>query len=142
MLGAINHVAISVVDLKKSDDFWSPIMDFLGYEKTEQFDELSIWESKTTGSAINFWKAKEDGEYKRYAPGLHHLAFNASSKEDVDSLYALLQKLDVEILDAPATYNDYEPGYYAVFFKDVNGFKIELAYTPSIAGSAIGSEPI
>jgi catechol 2,3-dioxygenase-like lactoylglutathione lyase family enzyme len=64
-----------------------------------------------------------------FAPGLHHFAFNADSRADVDRFHRLLVERDVEILDPPASY-DYEPGYYAVFFKDPNGLKLELVHVP------------
>ncbi len=96
MLGAINHIAVSVANLKKSDEFWEPLMEFLGYKRTLNADAISVWQSETNGSAINFWQAKEDHEYKYYAPGLHHIAFNAEQE------------------------------------KEINRFKIKLAYTPSV----------
>ena len=36
------------------------------------------------------------------------------------------------ILDAPAFYPEYEEGYYAVYFRDPNGFKMEfMSYNPT-----------
>jgi hypothetical protein len=35
----------------------------------------------------------------------------------------------VTVLDAPAEY-DYEPGYYAVFFTDPDGMKLEFLHVP------------
>jgi hypothetical protein len=43
----------------------------------------------------------------------------------VDDLYAVLQKHDVEVVDPPADYPDYGKGYYAVFFLDPDGLKLE-----------------
>src|SRR5262249_24206155 len=64
------------------------------------------------------------------APGLHHLAFEAESREDVDGLYLLLRELNVEILDSPGVY--YPAGDYAVFFADPDRLKLELAHTPGL----------
>lgn len=36
------------------------------------------------------------------------------------------------MLDAPAEYG-YEPGYYAVFFSDPDGLKLELVHVPNRA---------
>jgi catechol 2,3-dioxygenase-like lactoylglutathione lyase family enzyme len=38
-------------------------------------------------------------------------------------------ELGADILDAPAEY-DYNPGYYAVFFRDPDGFKVEVVHIP------------
>ncbi len=70
--------------------------------------------------------------HDRYAPGLHHLAWRAETREDVDRFHALLQEIGATILDAPADYPQYNSGngYYAVFFTDADGLKLEYAWTP------------
>jgi catechol 2,3-dioxygenase-like lactoylglutathione lyase family enzyme len=68
-------------------------------------------------------------EHDRYSPGLHHFAWNADSRGEVDRFYGLLLERGVEILDPPAEYG-YEPGYYAVFFSDPDGLKLELVHVP------------
>jgi catechol 2,3-dioxygenase-like lactoylglutathione lyase family enzyme len=64
----------------------------------------------------------------RYRIGLHHLAFAAPSRDVVDERAAWLRAQDVEIESGPAEY-DYVPGYYAVFFRDRDGLKLEIAFT-------------
>jgi glyoxylase I family protein len=64
-----------------------------------------------------------------YSPGLHHFALAADSRAQVDELYERLKKISARILDAPQEY-DYMPGYYAMFFADPDGIKLELCYTP------------
>lgn len=71
--------------------------------------------------------------HDRYSPGLHHLSLQAKSREDVDALYRKLKKFSATILDAPADYPDYGKGYYAVFFADEDGMKLEYAFTPRSA---------
>jgi glyoxylase I family protein len=84
------------------------------------------------GYAVNLWQARPGHAGKtveRYAPGFHHFAFNADSRETVDRCYDLLRREGIEVLDAPAVY-DYLPGYYAVFFADPDGLKFELVHIP------------
>jgi glyoxylase I family protein len=71
-------------------------------------------------------------KHDRYSPGLHHFAWNAESREEVDSFHDLRLGRGVEVLDPPAEY-DYEPGYYAVFFSDPDGLKLELVHVPNHA---------
>ena len=68
--------------------------------------------------------------HDRYAPGLHHIAFSADSREAVDTFHHFLRADGITVLDPPAEY-DYRPGYYAVFFADPDGLKLELVHTPS-----------
>lgn len=69
-------------------------------------------------------------QHDRYSPGLHHLALRARSRQDVDDLYAKLVAYGATILDPPADYPDYGTGYYAVFFADPDGLKLEYVFTP------------
>jgi glyoxylase I family protein len=50
-------------------------------------------------------------------------------RRQVDRVHVLLVAGAADILDAPAEY-DYNPGYYAVFFRDPDGFKLEVVHIP------------
>lgn len=139
-LGAINHVALTVSDLERSEAFYNVLLGFLGYEQGETTEQLILWASSNgviTISPSNPQSPNKnhDSEVRRdrvlgYSPGLHHLAFSADSREDVERLYQCLIERGVEILDPPAEY-DYLPGYYAVFFLDPDGIKLELTHIPN-----------
>jgi catechol 2,3-dioxygenase-like lactoylglutathione lyase family enzyme len=71
--------------------------------------------------------------HDRYAPGLHHMAFHAESPADVDRVHAALVAAGATVLDAPADYGAhpaYAPGYYAAFFADPDGIKLEVVHEP------------
>ncbi|MBW4616686.1 MAG: VOC family protein [Desmonostoc vinosum HA7617-LM4] len=130
-LGAINHIALTVSNLNKSEDFYNELLGFLGYEQGEKTEHLILWASASgviTISLANPQSANKN--HDRYSPGLHHLAFSADHREQVDQLYKLLIERGVEILDPPNEYN-YMPGYYAVYFLDPDGIKLELTYIPN-----------
>jgi len=64
----------------------------------------------------------------RRKPGaLHHLAFKAESRAEVDRLHVELKKIRATIVCPPREYPEYTPpGYYAVYFKDLEGIKYEI----------------
>lgn len=71
--------------------------------------------------------------HDRYAPGLHHLAFHVESRAAVDAIHAEVAAAGGSVLDAPAGYTGqagYTDGYYAVFFADPDGIKLEVVYEP------------
>jgi glyoxylase I family protein len=78
--------------------------------------------------------ARRDLRYDRYAPGPHHLAFHAESDAAVDQVHAAIVTIGGEVLDAPKNYAG-RPGYgdyyYAAFFADPDGVKLEVCYVPS-----------
>lgn len=66
---------------------------------------------------------------RQQAHGLHHFCFKAQYREQVDDLYTqYLLKNKIHIFDKPAHYGVYTPNYYAVFFVDPDGIKLEFAY--------------
>jgi glyoxylase I family protein len=67
--------------------------------------------------------------YERYGVGLHHLALNAPSREAVDRVARWLEETGAEIENLPREY-DYSAGYYAVFFHDPDGLKLEVVHRP------------
>ena len=125
----------TVSDIPRAEAFYDPLLSFMGYELAEKCGERLAWKMPSPVgnrqwvimSAVS--EAGRRRQHDRYSPGLHHFAWNAESREEVDRFHELLLERDVEVLDPPAEYG-YEPGYYAVFFADPDGLKLELVHVP------------
>ncbi|MDJ0957205.1 MAG: VOC family protein [Arenicellales bacterium] len=127
--GIVNHIALSVTDKQASADFYAPILEFLGYQRRSKY----LWRRPDCIGDFILYKTKQKYQQQPHhkgQTGIHHLAFNSDTKEEVDEFYELLLKVGAKVLNAPATYT-YSRGYYAVFFEDLDGIKLELAYTPN-----------
>jgi len=136
MRGAIHHLDLTVVDPERSRPFYEAVLGFIGYRLADAdgrgYDFDLVGPEGVVGS-IGIVRAEGDGRlirHDRHAPGLHHLALNADSRGDVDRLHGFLLDLGATILDAPAEYPQYGPGYYAVFFADPDGLKLEFVCFP------------
>jgi catechol 2,3-dioxygenase-like lactoylglutathione lyase family enzyme len=129
--GFINHLDLTVSNLEASCAFYDKVLARLGYARTTEYaGEVPVWVLQSPGStSIGLHRAKVATPHNRHAVGLHHLAFHLTSRAEVDTFYQFLLREQVTILDAPAEY-DYTPGYYAVFFTDPDGIKLELVYEP------------
>ena len=79
--------------------------------------------------SISLRDAQTAGAFDRYRIGIHHLAFEASSRALVDERLAWAQQAGLKIESEPREY-DYRPGYYAGFFYDPDGIKLEIVHTP------------
>jgi glyoxylase I family protein len=82
-----------------------------------------------------------DRTHDRYSPGLHHIAWNAASREDVDAMHAHLLSIGATILDPPAAYPQYGPTYYAVFFADPDGLKLNTCTSRTLGPRAFRPAP-
>ena len=134
--GLIHHLDLTVTDLERSVEFYEQVLERLGYARTFDYaGEVPCWELRRNGTilGIGLHRARTHSPHDRYAPGLHHVAFHAASRRDVDEFHEFLRQANIRILDAPAEY-DYTPGYYAVFFCDPDGLKLELVHEPRLDG--------
>jgi alkanesulfonate monooxygenase SsuD/methylene tetrahydromethanopterin reductase-like flavin-dependent oxidoreductase (luciferase family) len=129
--GSVHHVDLTVRDLRRSTDFYSRVLPLLGFRRSGDAPEGPIFAGARMDIAIRADRPGSGAAHDRYAPGLHHLAFAAPSRAAVDALHRRLVELGVPILDAPAEYPRYaSQGYYAVFFADPDGIKLEYVFTP------------
>ena len=88
------------------------------YLAREQGGELGLRERQSGG-----------GPPDRYAVGFHHVAFRAPSRAVVDERAHWLRDEGATIESGPEEY-PYSPGYYAVFFYDPDGLKLEVVHRP------------
>jgi len=134
MRGAVHHIDLTVGDLDRSDAFYGKVLAFLGYRRVRGGSTGIDWDLRISGNlvcSIGLKPARSDRVHDRYSAGLHHLAWHAASREDVDRLHELLLGTGARILDAPAEYPDYGAGYYALFFADPDGLKLEFVHWPA-----------
>ena len=119
----IDHISIRVSDFAASKAFYGKLFAFLGFEVLDEYEAAIGW----TYGATRFWIGQsEPGRRKRHTigdVGFHHYAFELESRAEVDALQAFVKdELDARIAD-PA--GEYYEDYYAVFFLDPDGLKLE-----------------
>jgi catechol 2,3-dioxygenase-like lactoylglutathione lyase family enzyme len=133
MDAVLHHVDLSVTDVARARPLYDLFLTHAGFTSKGYDDDGAGWGlNGRRYPCVTLYRAKSPGHaHDRYAPGLHHLALAAKSRADVDALYEKLTAFGAAILDAPAAYPDYGGGYYAVFFADPDGIKLEYAWTPS-----------
>ncbi len=130
MRGQMHHIDLTVADLALSKPFYDLVLGFLGYQCVKDTAEVIVWDLTLPDGVcgIALRPARRTRQHDRYTVGLHHFAWNADSRADVDRLHGLLKKNSATILDAPSEYPQYGTGYYAVFFADPDGLKLEYVH--------------
>jgi len=133
----VHHVDLVVSSIERSLPFYRELLSPLGYHRVGEVEGErgeTIWYLSGPGTSIGLREAQSEREqaFDRYEVGLHHLAFEASSRAAVDERSAWLRTHGVEIESGPEEYG-YSPGYYAVFFFDPDGIKLEIVHVPGLA---------
>ena len=124
----LGHITVAVKNLRKSKEFYEKIFAKLGLRQITEKETGAAWEI-IPGFCLWIKQAQHpDYNYKFHAPGLHHICIKSKSKKKVDEFYAFLLEQKVLIYDPPKRYPKYTPNYYAVFFADPEGIKLEVAY--------------
>lgn len=132
---AVHHVDLVVSSIERSLAFYRELLAPLGFDRISEVEGErgeTIWYLSGPGSSIGLREAPERPEepYDRYAVGLHHLALEAASRELVEGRATWLRETGAEIESGPEEYG-YLPGYYAVFFYDPDGMKLEIVHVPT-----------
>ncbi len=127
---ALDHVDLTVRDLARSTAFYDRVLTALGMRRVEH-ESYVAWGNGHMNVGLRAAAPQHrDTAFDRTRAGLHHLALRAKSRADVDRFHAFLVRERIAVLDAPAEYPQYGPGYYAVFFADPDGTKLELVHFP------------
>jgi len=119
----IDHISLRVSDFAKSKAFYGKLMPFLGFKVLDEYPDAIGW----TNGKTRLWigQANEKGRKRKHRigdVGFHHYAFELQSRKDVDALQEFVKKLGAKIVDPAGEYYD---DYYAVFFLDPDGLKLE-----------------
>jgi catechol 2,3-dioxygenase-like lactoylglutathione lyase family enzyme len=137
--GFPSHLDLTVSDLAASVHFYGVVLPRLGYRRFDEFGGgapcwcITDGEGGTFSIALVEARSGDRGRHDRYTPGFHHAAFHVDRREEVEDFHRFLLGIGAAVLDAPAEY-DYTPGYYAVFFADPDGMKLEVVFEPRLRG--------
>jgi catechol 2,3-dioxygenase-like lactoylglutathione lyase family enzyme len=132
-----HHVDLVVSSILRSLPFYRELLEPLGWHRVGEVEGErgeTIWYISGPGSSLGLRQSQTPSEeaFDRYRVGVHHVAFEAASRHDVDERADWLRGRGISIESGPEEYS-YIPGYYAVFFYDPDGIKLEIVHVPGHA---------
>jgi glyoxylase I family protein len=132
----IHHVDLVVSSIERSLPFYRELLGPLGWHGISEVEGErgeTIWYLSGQETSVGLRESLGDtGEVDRYRIGLHHLAIEAVSRAVVDERAEWLRANGALLESEPQEYT-YMPGYYAVFFYDPDGLKLEILHVPALA---------
>jgi catechol 2,3-dioxygenase-like lactoylglutathione lyase family enzyme len=136
----IDHIQITVKDMSIAVPFYDKLLPLLGFDiqkkvsavlEKHEFHVVEYTHPRLIFAITSPRGAFAGDTINRRKPGaLHHLAFKAESRAEVDRLHRELNGIGAKIVSPPREYPEYTPpGYYALYFKDPEGIKYEIVCT-------------
>jgi glyoxylase I family protein len=124
---ALDHLYLSVSDPSRSLPFYDAVLGALGFQKSESViagdAHAHYW---NRALQISIRPARSAGvRHDPYAPGFHHLCLQLRDEAELDAAHAKLRALGVDASE-PRLYPEYSEDYYATFFEDPDGIRLEL----------------
>ena len=117
-----DHIDLRVKDRAAATRFYEKVLPAIGFTRDTSDQE---WGSFTVPGAgkPEFFGFTEDPEHK---PNGSRISFWADTAEEVDRVAAVVKKAGGRVLEGPELCTDYTPNYYAFFFEDPDGNKLEI----------------
>lgn len=123
----IDHIYIAVSDLSQSERFFDGVMTILGFRKNtfvNEGDEHIQYYNRHFGFVLRPAHNLES-PHNPQAPGLHHFCLRVEDSATVDAIARRLIEIGVAC-SSPQLYPEYAPDYYAIFFSDPDGIRLEV----------------
>jgi glyoxylase I family protein len=132
MPGGIDHLMINCPNFDAAVAFYAWLMPKVGYGGRHDVEQ-PVRMTGFYGQYGSFWIQPPapgmDGGFDKTRTGLREVAFRVAGRSIIDLIAPEIEAHGGKILDRPREYN-YRPKYYAVFFTDPDGIKLELVHYP------------
>jgi catechol 2,3-dioxygenase-like lactoylglutathione lyase family enzyme len=124
-----DHIDLRVKNRAAAQRFYRQVLPVIGFRVDKSGERWGLFEAEG-GKAVEFFCFEEEADHQ---PNGNRIAFWASSREAVDKVAEVVRKAGGRNIEGPELCVEYSPGYYAVFFEDPDGNKLEVCYRESPA---------
>lgn len=118
-----DHVDFRVGDVAKVRPLYDALFSAWGYADVHADGEsVGYHKRDETGDDAFFWIVEEKG----HVPNGTRIAFAVPTRGDVDRFSEMARRNGAREFDGPLLMTEYGPNYYASFFDDAEGNKLEI----------------
>ena len=123
-----DHIDLRVKEVVAAKRFYAELLPALGFTVDSSGEEWCIWQAPGEGP-VAFFGFTEESQHR---PNENRIAFWAESRPEVDRIAAIVRQAGGLNLEGPQLWREYSPGYYAFFFEDPSGNKLEVCCRQSL----------
>jgi catechol 2,3-dioxygenase-like lactoylglutathione lyase family enzyme len=118
-----DHIDLRVSNFAVARKFYEKILPALGFTRDKSDKEWGTFYAETDGVPTEFFCFTED---KNHRPNETRIAFWADTRDEVNRMADVVRKAGGRNLEGPQIWAEYTAGYYALFFEDPDGNKLEI----------------
>jgi catechol 2,3-dioxygenase-like lactoylglutathione lyase family enzyme len=119
----LDHIDLRVRDFGRAKEFYSKLLPALGFTRERSDAEWGTFYTVGGDQPPVFFGFTEDPQHQ---PNGTRIAFWADTRVEVDKIGELVRQIGGKNLEGPELAVEYSPGYYALFFEDPDGNKLEV----------------
>lgn len=119
----LDHIDLRVKNLASARKFYGTLLPALGFTCDRSDADWGTFYAAGKDKPAEFFGFTED---RQHQPSGTRIAFWADTREEVDRIAGLVREIGGRNLEGPEVCADYSPGYYAFFFEDLDGNKLEI----------------
>jgi catechol 2,3-dioxygenase-like lactoylglutathione lyase family enzyme len=118
-----DHIDLRVRSLAEARPFYETLLPALGFTRDVRIEGWLQFEATEADGATEFFGVTESS---RHIANECRIAFWADSPSEVDRLAEILIRAGARNVEGPGHHEG--PGYYAVFFEDPSGNRLEICH--------------
>jgi predicted enzyme related to lactoylglutathione lyase len=118
-----DHIDLRVRSLAEARPFYETLLPALGFTRDVRIEGWLQFETAETDSAPEFFGVTESSQH---VANECRIAFWADSTKEVDRLAEIVVRAGARNVEGPGYHEG--PGYYAIFFEDPCGNRLEICH--------------
>lgn len=120
-----NHVDLRVADEAEALRFYEALLPRLGFKGTRHGDGWRVFAAEGPFPSAAYFGFTEQKDHR---PNANRVAFWVGSAAEVDQLAEVAKSAGARNVSGPKPMPEYSSTYYAVFFEDPSGNKLEICF--------------
>jgi catechol 2,3-dioxygenase-like lactoylglutathione lyase family enzyme len=124
-MNRFGHIDLRVSDMSAALPFYAAVLPALGFGHEYHGEAWKVWAAEGTLPSAAYFAITED---RAHVANENRIAFWAHSRDEVDRLAAIARNAGAHIESGPRECPEYDPSYYAFFFRDPGGNRLEVVF--------------
>ena len=120
-----NHIDLRVSDIDQAMRFYAALLPALGFTRQRHDAEWKVFSAEGEFPSVPYFGFTREPDHR---PNATRIAFWVSSTREVDRLAQVVGSAGGRNVSGPKACPEYSSTYYAVFFEDPSGNKLEICF--------------